>query len=159
MFHFDGRAAQAVKRLKYARVTSLACPMANLLESVRGSLPEHEAVVPVPIHPSRLRWRGFNQSDLLTEAVPRELVKRALMVRVKKTRPQVELGPNERIANLRGAFRADPSVKGLHVLLVDDVMTTGGTAIACAEALKEAGALEVGLLTFCGERLVPTYQD
>jgi predicted amidophosphoribosyltransferase len=74
------------------------------------------------------------------------------MVRVKKTRPQVELSPAERRANLRGAFVATEAVQGRRVLIVDDVVTTGGTAVACAEALKQAGAVEVGLLTFCGER-------
>ena len=152
LYHFEGRAAQAVKRLKYARVTSLAPPMASLIEAGRALVPDHDVVVPVPIHPSRLRWRGFNQSDLLAASVPPELVQRALMVRVKKTRPQVELTPGERRANLRGAFVASPEVAGKHVLIIDDVVTTGGTAIACAEALKQAGAVEVGLLTFCGER-------
>lgn len=152
LYHFEGRAAQAVKRLKYTRATSLGRPMAQLLEEGRKVVPDHDVIVPVPIHPSRLRWRGFNQSDLLVESMPSDLVERALMVRVKKTRPQVELTPGERRANLRGAFLATDAVKGRHVLIVDDVVTTGGTAVACAEALKLAGAQEVGLLTFCGDR-------
>jgi len=152
LYQFDGRAAQAVKRLKYARVTSLGRPMAEILELERGTVPHHDLIVPVPIHPSRRRWRGFNQADLLCEAMPPDMVSKALMVRVKKTRPQVELSAGERRSNLRDAFVATPDVSGKTVLIVDDVLTTGGTAVACAEALKKAGAVEIGLLVFCGER-------
>ena len=152
MFQFEGRAAQAVKRLKYARITSLARPMAEILEIGRATVPDHDLIVPDPKQPSRRRWRGFNQADLLCQAMPSGLVANALMVRVKKTRPQVELNAGERRSNLRDAFVATPGVSGKTVLIVDDVLTTGGTAVACAEALKKAGAVEIGLLVFCGER-------
>ncbi|MBS1724236.1 MAG: ComF family protein [Armatimonadetes bacterium] len=149
---FDGRSAQAVRRLKYSRVTSLAGPMSAVLEDRRVLLPGHDVIVPVPIHPSRLRYRGFNQAKLLCSAMPQGLVHPLLMVRTKKTRPQVELDAAQRLKNLDGAFRANQGVQGLCVLLVDDVVTTGGTGQACASALKMSGAREVGLLTFCGER-------
>lgn len=152
LYQFEGRAAQAVKRLKYSRVTSLGQPLSDLLEEARAKVSDHDTIVPVPIHPSRRRWRGFNQAELLCQAMPPELVEHALMVRVKKTRPQVELKAKERLANLQGAFVASPGVVGKRVLVVDDVVTTGGTAMACAEALKASGAKEVGLLTLCGEK-------
>lgn len=152
LFQFEGRAAQAVRRLKYARITTLGEPMSKLMEEARATLPYHDLIVPVPIHPSRRRMRGFNQSDLLCKAMPKDLVFEALVVRVKKTKPQVELSATQRRANLAGAFTATAQVKGKVVLIVDDVVTTGGTAIACAEALRAAGAIEVGLLSFCGEK-------
>lgn len=152
LFPFEGRAAQAVKRLKYSRVTSLGKPMSAYLEAARQRVADHDVIVPVPIHPTRRRWRGFNQADLLCQAMPPAMVEQPLMVRVKRTRPQVELKAKERLANLTGAFVAAPEVSGKRVLIVDDVVTTGGTAMACADALKFAGATEVGLLTFCGER-------
>ena len=153
IYSFDGRAAQAVRDLKYRRATSLAAPMALLVQEayVTMGLPEFDAVVPVPIHWTRAYRRGFNQSELLCEALPRNLVFPRYLTRVRSTRPQVGLSRDERLTNLRGAFRADPACAGLSVLLVDDVVTTGGTAAACAEALKEAGARYTGILAFCGE--------
>ncbi|MCH8978953.1 MAG: ComF family protein [Armatimonadetes bacterium] len=153
IYAFDGRAARAVRNLKYRRATALATPMAQLVQEayVTIGLPEFDAVVPVPIHWTRAYRRGFNQSELLCEALPRELVFPRYLTRVRSTRPQVGLSREERLTNLRGAFRADPACAGLSVLLVDDVVTTGGTATACAEALKEAGARYAGILAFCGE--------
>ncbi len=153
LYAFEGRAAQAVKRLKYARVTALAKPMADLMEHRRQELPDHDAIAAVPIHPSRRRSRGFNQSELLCEAMPRDLLRHASVLRIRKTRPQVELTRAERRVNLQGAFDVLSDLSGMKILLIDDVVTSGGTALACAEALKQQGAVEVGLLTFCGERL------
>ena len=158
LYEFQGRAAQAVKRLKYSRVTSLANPMARLLAESRCDCPETDVVVPVPIHRTRRACRGFNQSELLCAGMPQEAVRASLAVRTRKTRPQVELTAAERMANLQGAFLATEGVKGLRVTLVDDVITTGGTALACAEVLRAAGAIEVGVLTFCGEKARPTPQ-
>ncbi len=154
VYPFDGRAAQAVKRLKYSRATGLAEPMAMLLKVHRGLLeiPEVDLVIPVPIHWKRRSSRGFNQSEMLCEAFSEFDVDPYALRRIRATRPQVGLTRTERLNNLKGAFRADPSVHGKSVLLVDDVMTTGGTATACAEALRSAGATYVAVLTFCGER-------
>lgn len=152
IYTFEGRAAQAVKRLKYSRSTALAHPMAELMfESYEtAGLPEFDAVVPVPIHWTRKYARGFNQSDMLCESFPKNLLQRGLLKRSKNTKPQVGLTREERLHNLKGAFEGSLSAKGKRVLLVDDVTTTGGTALACAEALKDAGAEFVGILTFCG---------
>jgi len=154
VYAFRGRAAHAVKRLKYERATSLAAPMAGLMRKAHASagLPEADAIVPVPIHRSRERLRGFNQSELLVEELPGGLVNYSLLKRTRQTRPQVELTAKERLNNLRGAFEADPRARGLRVLLVDDVVTSGGTALACAEALIGIGAASVGILAFCGEK-------
>lgn len=152
LYAFDGRAAQAVKRLKYSRATALAKPMAVLLSECyeTAGLPEFDAIVPVPIHWTRRYARGFNQSEMLCEGFPKGLVQQDLLKRSKNTRPQVGLSREERLNNLKGAFEGLTKVRGLRLLLIDDVTTTGGTATACAIALKDAGAEYVGILTFCG---------
>ena len=152
VFRYKGRAAQAVTRLKYARSTTLGGPMARLLESAGSALGLFEGVVavPVPIHWSRRAQRGFNQSELLCEALPAGLVDVSLLRRVRATKPQAGLSVEERQRNLDGAFWASPSVSGRAVLLIDDVVTSGQTAKACASALYAAGAIEVGILAFAG---------
>jgi ComF family protein len=112
----------------------------------------------VPLHPRRLRSRGFNQSTLLARAALRGLLplRFSLLHRVRDTPAQASLGPGARTrwTNVKGAFAARSSVvEGLCVMLVDDVATTGATASACAEALLERGASEVHLLTLA--RAVP----
>jgi competence protein ComFC len=110
-------------------------------------LPQIDALVPVPLHLSRLRQRGFNQSLLLAQEAGGLLgveVKEAL-VRTRRTDAQVNLGAEERKANVAGAFAVQPKIPiaGLSVVLIDDVVTTGSTLSACAEALVAAGAASV----------------
>jgi ComF family protein len=98
------------------------------------------------------RWkRGFNQAELLAREIARRwsVPVRNLVHRAKATAPQAGLTNAKRRANVNGAFRVPrpASVQGLRILLVDDVMTTGATASACARALKQAGAARVALLT------------
>ncbi len=112
------------------------------------------AIVPVPIHKTKRRSRGFNQAALLAKEIGAVLclpVREDLLIRRKKTIPQKELSKEQREANLRGAFAAKkPWPKGLPViLLVDDIYTTGSTVDACSTALKEAGAVRVYVMTAC----------
>ncbi len=153
LYPFEGRAAQAVKRLKYSRATSLGAPMAAAIRSMydQFDLAEFDIVVPVPISKKRRRERGFNQSDFLCEGLPKDSLATTSLLRIRHTRPQASLTARQRLENLTGAFEADKSVRGKSVLLVDDVVTTGGTGIACAEALLAGGATKIGLLTYCGE--------
>ncbi len=113
---------------------------------------DYDLLVPVPLHPKRERLRGFNQAALLAEGVssltgiPSDP---AAMTRTRNTRRQSGLRRARRRANVEGAFLASEAVRGKKVLLVDDVRTTGHTAAACGEALLAAGAVKLGLLTFC----------
>jgi ComF family protein len=111
-----------------------------------GALPTIDLVTAVPLHPARLRERGFNQAERLAQEIggaadlplaPSESLRRLL-----RTRPQAELDlPGDRAANVAGAFTAAPAVfLGRRALLIDDVCTTGATLAACAEALRDAGA-------------------
>jgi len=110
------------------------------------------AFVPVPLHPLRRRERGYNQAELLARHAARRFgvpVARDAVRRVKDTPTQTRLDRRQRAANVRGAFKAAPAaaLKGLHVALVDDVLTTGATTSACARALLGAGAASVRVFT------------
>lgn len=148
-FDYAGRAAQAVRRLKYDRLTGLGPWMSSeIKELARGSgLEKADLIIPVPIHWTRLCERGFNQSELLAESFGATSTS---LLRFRRTRPQVGLDLEQRLENLRGAFRAEESLSGKSVLLIDDVITSGGTARECAVALKAAGAVHVAAIAFCG---------
>ena len=147
---YHGRGAQAVTRLKYERITSLALPMSELLLTMLKDLQldDCDAIVPVPIHFWRRYERGFNQSELLCAAMPKDLVRHKMLRRVRRTKPQVRVPSHVRETNLIDAFRASTEATGKRIVLVDDVYTTGHTARECAKALRAAGATEVNILTF-----------
>jgi ComF family protein len=148
---YTGVGKEIVHTLKYGGYTRvverLAAPlMLGVIDPGDG----FEAVVPVPLHRSRLRQRGFNQAELLARGVARKInapVSGTLEV-VRRIRDQVELSAAGRRANVAGAFRARDRVWG-RVLLIDDVFTTGATMSACAETLMGAGAQEVHALSLC----------
>lgn len=142
---YDGAALEAVHRLKYAGDVNLAAVLGPYAASAAALMPVPHAVVPVPLHPARLKERGFNQSLLLAREVAKAL--RASLdidglARVRQTPQQTTLTAAERRKNVAGAFRvARPgSFKGRQVLLVDDVYTTGSTIRECAKALRDDGA-------------------
>jgi ComF family protein len=101
-----------------------------------------DCVVPVPLHPARLRERRFNQSEFIAQRVARRLgapCRPGLLRRERDTPTQVGLTANQRRLNVRGAFKVTGEVKGKTVLIVDDLMTTGSTLLACAATLRRAG--------------------
>lgn len=113
-----------------------------------GQIPD--VMIPVPLHPKRLQWRGYNQSTEICRTLTRELNVPIILnglTRVRHTKPQTSLGMVERQENIKDAFEADPCrVKGKAVLLVDDVYTTGATLRESAKTLKQAGAAKVIVL-------------
>lgn len=116
----------------------------------RASLPA-EIVVPVPLHPSRLRGRGYNQAALLAWALSRRIglpMDEESLCRVRATLPQMRLPAADRRRNVEDAFRCTTDrLSGRQVLLVDDVCTTGATLEACADALRKGGARSVWAFT------------
>ncbi len=147
-FLFGGAVARAVRRLKWSGLPELAVPLGALMPSLEGDL-----VVPVPLHPRRLRQRQFNQSAVLAFAAAdagrlRAPIDVHALERILDTAPQTSLGPDDRQRNVHGAFAARPErVRGKSVLLLDDVVTTGATVAACARVLRAAGAARVRVLT------------
>jgi ComF family protein len=116
---------------------------------------ERTALVPVPLASSRQRERGFNQSQRLAESLAntwRIPVWNDVLVRARSTDTQTRLTPEERRRNVSGAFRAVPTarlrLRGSHVVLVDDVVTTGATLVECASALIDGGARITSVVTF-----------
>lgn len=151
---FGGPLADAIRRLKYEHRSDLAAPLGALL--ARAASPHvgrADVVVPVPLHPRRLRARGFNQSALIAAPVARVLgvpLDVRWLERVRDTPPQAGLEAPGRDDNVRGAFAARRPRPGARVLLVDDVRTTGATLSAAAGALRASGAREVRRLALAG---------
>jgi ComF family protein len=150
---YEGALRKLIHLFKYRGVRPLARVFGDFLErAVPGPLIEDgfDLIVPMPLH-WRRRWqRGFNQSALLAREVSRRLhvPVRKVVRRKRSTAPQAGLTNAKRRANVRGAFAIKSGVRldGLRVLLVDDVLTTGTTAAACARILKRAGAARVTVL-------------
>lgn len=151
-YRYEGVLEQAIRFFKYRRKDALAAPLADLMLAWADRLPPVDLVMPVPLHPSRLRTREFNQSLLLADRIARRLglpLSFEHLERIRQTRPQTELDRAGRARNVRRAFavREPDGLKDIRVLLVDDVLTTGATVNDCARALKRAGADSVTVLT------------
>ncbi|MGH7960624.1 MAG: ComF family protein [Candidatus Binatia bacterium] len=113
---------------------------------------DYHLIVPVPLHVQRLRWRGFNQSLILSQAIGHAygiLVDPFVLRRIRSTLPQTQLSESERRVNVHGAFAVSPPerLKEKRVLLVDDVYTSGATVEECARVLRRGGAEVVDVFT------------
>ncbi len=164
--HYDGaRSAgvhcatlrQAVIQFKFNNRRRLQVPLARLLADrldaePPGGLPlsQVDCLVPIPLHPRRRQWRGFDQALLITTELAR-MTGLPLVIGLARTRPttpQLQLKPQEREPNVRGAFAPlGRAVEGKRILLIDDVYTTGATANQAAKAAKEGGAVAAYVLT------------
>ena len=152
---YEEVAREALHAFKFRGRRALGGPLGDLLvEVVARGLPQGlpDLLVPVPLHPRRQRERGFNQASLLAHRVGRALgrpVRDDVLARVVATQSQASLDASARKANVRGAFRLrrPELVAGRHVLVVDDVLTTGATLGECVHRLEEGGAVPIGVLT------------
>jgi ComF family protein len=152
LYEEEGPSGQAIKRFKYSRRQDMLPVMHSWLQQPLCLALVHEAdlIAPVPLHPSRLKQRGFNQALLLAQAFPEVPLERELLVRQRHTPPQTSLRTSkERRDNVKGAFAVPRPelVQGKSILLIDDVYTTGATVKECAKVLRRAGAREVNVLT------------
>lgn len=147
---YDGELRKLIHLFKYAKIQTLARPLGAFLRQALPRDQRFDCIVPMPMH-WRKRWdRGFNQADLLARETSRHTGApvKALVRRTHQKAAQAGLTNAERRANVAGAFAVPRRLRldGQRILLIDDVMTTGATAGACAKALKKAGAAHVTLL-------------
>jgi ComF family protein len=149
---YDELSRSLAIRLKYGRKVAIARTMARYMAPLVAA-DGRAVLVPVPLHRSRLWRRGFNQSALVARELSRHLRIRAdpmLLSRIRRTPPLKGMSPVQRRKTVAGAFRVrdKSAVEGKTIILVDDVLTTGSTAEACARALKRAGAERVELVSW-----------
>ena len=164
VYHFDRARSfavyndamvRAIVLLKYHAVTPLGGWFAARLAEVVARDPDAfaaDVVVPVPLHATRLRERGYNQAEMIARPLAKRLglpLRPVLLVRTKPRPPKLKLTRKERWQTVRGAYamRADTKIDKVRVLLVDDVFTTGATLDACSRVLRQAGASRVVALT------------
>ncbi|PIU02119.1 hypothetical protein COT66_01910 [Candidatus Shapirobacteria bacterium CG09_land_8_20_14_0_10_49_15] len=156
IFRYEGLIKKAIKKLKYKFITDLAADLTEALVSFCGedkifvNACRQAILVPIPLHSSRLRWRGFNQAALLGKMIAQNLDLKFmpdLLIRQKKTTPQFERDKKARYENLKGAFvvNKDSSfmIQDSSFMIFDDIFASGATLNEAAKTLKQAGARQV----------------
>lgn len=146
-YPYTAQARRLIICLKYEHVRDAAVPLARAMAMLPGG--EADVIVPVPTTRRRLRERGYNQAQVLAELIGGETGMPVIdaLYRTDERIEQVRLSGQSRRQNLKGVMRADDSIRGLRVLLIDDVYTTGSTAEEAARALLAAGAVSVEVFT------------
>lgn len=154
---YEGVLQEAIHQFKYNKKTFLAKPLASFmvncgLDSI--DLESYNFLVPVPLHPKRLRERGFNQALSLAKYIGKKCripIDYLSLKRVRWEEPQINLSKKERERNVRGAFSLynKDRFKGSNILLIDDVYTSGATVNECAKVLIKARTASVDVLTLC----------
>ncbi len=154
----ENQLSRLVHLFKYNFVRDLSAPLAKIIikASLKNNLALPDIIFPVPLHPRRCRWRGFNQAELLADYISQNLtpgfsipVVSDLLIRRKYTRPQMKIkNYQQRKSNTRNAFaigknKKSEIIRGKKILLLDDICTTGSTLIECARILKQNGAQKV----------------
>lgn len=154
LINYDHIAGRSMARIKYGNKREYLDFYAEAMFRKLGpriQAMKADVLIPVPVHPSRRRTRGFNQAEELSRRLSKKLLIptcASLLRRSKRTAPQKSLDPAGRLKNLEQAFCADRLPENIHtVILVDDIYTTGSTAEACTRVLKKAGAEHVYFLT------------
>lgn len=152
VFLYNELMKEAVHLFKYSGKSILSRPFGDSLVKHHLAKEDYDAILPVPLHIKRLRERGYNQSHLLARELGSAMgikIDPWLLQRARPTLSQTGMKRKERIKNLKGAFvlRKGASVKGMRLLLIDDVYTTGSTVRECAKVLKKGGAKKVNVLT------------
>lgn len=156
LFHYNEAARRSMAAVKYKNkreyLDFYASAMAYRYDRTVRSW-QAQALVPVPIHPSRRRKRGFNQAEELAVRLSSHWqvpVESRLLLRTRKTAPQRDLNPQERLRNLQEAFAVNPKILVPDcVILIDDIYTTGSTIEACSRVLKAAGVREIHFAAIC----------
>lgn len=143
-YHFP--ASALLQRYKYAGMLAAAELLGGLLTEHVATVPRPDLIIPMPLHPTRLKERGFNQALEIARVVSRRLqipLAPDLCTRTRPTPPQAGLDLAARVKNLRGVFACRDSLAGKNVALIDDVMTSGASLDALAGCVKDAGAARV----------------
>lgn len=148
---YDGMLKQAIRAFKYNDAVELAAPLAERLTATLEQRDwAFDIIAPVPLSANRVAERGYNQADLLGRPVAAQMNIRywpEALRRERDTEQQARLNVQQRVENVKDAFAAAEGVINRSVLLIDDVVTTGSTLKACAEALESAGAAAVYAIT------------
>lgn len=156
-YYRDSLLPHAIHTYKYRFIPALSLPLGHFLASVieKSALSLPDAIIPVPLHSRRLRFRGFNQSELLARVLSQTITPGleipllpGVLLRIRSTKPQMKTDSREeRLANLKNAFALAPgkeaALQGASLWLIDDVSTTGTTLKECAAILKQHGARSV----------------
>lgn len=155
LYPYSADVRTIIHNLKYLDKTHLAVNLGSSIGTVISedkTIRKWDLLIPIPLHKVKQRSRGFNQSELIVDAIAEvSSIKKdnSILIRHRYTRNQAALPMKERAANVKGAFSVvyKSKIKGMKIILVDDVITTGSTMLECIKTLKEAGAKEVVALS------------